>query len=119
MDILLVGIGGVLGSLLRYTIDGFISKRVKGAFPLDTFIINLTGAFLVGFLSGLVLNLYLNKLLVIGFLGAYTTFSTFMAEGINLIDKNKKFNSYAYVVISTVLGLVLCYLGYTLGKTLL
>lgn len=117
MDLFLVGTGGVLGSLVRYVIYTYIYQRKKDKFPLDTIIINLSGAFLIGLLSGLVLNKYLNLFLIVGFLGAYTTFSTLMAEGINVIEKNKIVNSYIYVGISAILGVLLCFIGYHLGES--
>ncbi|MCX7951401.1 MAG: fluoride efflux transporter CrcB, partial [Clostridiales bacterium] len=77
MQYLLVGIGGALGSLVRYNLGKIISSKFKNIFPVSIFIINITGAMLLGLVSsiGVKNNLYL--LLADGFLGAYTTFSTF------------------------------------------
>lgn len=114
MDIVLVGIGGALGSLARYQLGRFLSQRSGTAFPLGTFLINITGAILLGLLTGLDApgNVYL--LLGDGFLGAYTTFSTFMYEGFQLFGDNRKRNALTYIIASLVIGL----LGFVLGLLL-
>lgn len=109
MNYLLVGIGGALGALARYTLGQKINAKKKTAFPLGTFIINVTGAILLGVLTALETNNYL--LLGEGFLGAYTTFSTFMYESFDLFHGKKTFNAVFYILISLILGI----LGYLLG----
>jgi len=106
MQYLLVGIGGALGSLARFKLGLLVSNRVKGVFPWGTFIINILGAFLLGILitAGIGENLYL--LLADGFLGAYTTFSTFMYEGFNLFGDNKKLNAIVYISASVIIGII-------------
>ena len=111
MEWLLIGIGGALGSLARYVLGRIILHRQKGSFPFGTFLINISGAFLLGILANLhiVQNLY--YLLCEGFLGAYTTFSTFMYEGVTLINGNHFKNALIYIVGSVCIGV----LGYFCG----
>jgi len=111
MNLILVGLGGALGSLARYQLGKMISCRQKSTFPFGTFIINITGAILLGMLSNFDFQNNLYLLLGDGFLGAYTTFSTFMYEGFNLFKNNEKLNALVYIILSIVLGLI----GYALG----
>lgn len=113
MDLVFVGIGGALGSAARYGLGKLIAKRAAPGFPAGTFIINVTGAILLGLVisAGTGGSIYL--LLADGFLGAYTTFSTFMYEGFNLF-KDKKTNAIVYIAGSLVLGVI----GYITGLEL-
>jgi crcB protein len=115
MDFLLVSIGGVLGSLTRYKVGSLISARQRSAFPLGTFIINVSGAFLLGVLSGLNVQRNITLLLADGFLGAYTTFSTFMYEGFSLF-KSKRLNAAIYILSSVILGVLGFFVGFFLAK---
>jgi CrcB protein len=111
MNLFLVGIGGAFGSLARYQLGKVISDRCKPTFPIYTFIINITGAFLLGLLSSLDAGKSIYLLLGDGFLGAYTTFSTFMYEGFSLFKDNKKLNAAIYIAGSFLVGII----GYALG----
>lgn len=114
MDFFLVGLGGAAGSLLRYRLGKIISEKADTLFPLGTFFINITGALLLGFVSSLPIggNYYL--LLADGFLGAYTTFSTFMYEGFNLFRDQEMINGAVYIAGSLLLGII----GYLCGSAL-
>ena len=116
MQYLLVGIGGVAGSITRFSLGIYVKGRSKSKFPTGTFLINILGAFLLGILSAFDVNKNLYCLLGDGFLGAYTTFSTFMYEGFSLSKNNKKLNAAVYIVISLVLGILGYYIGYSLVK---
>ncbi len=111
MDLVFVGIGGALGSLTRYQLGKAVAEKSGSTFPVGTFIINLTGAILLGIVSSLEADGNLYLLLGDGFLGAYTTFSTFMYEGFNLFQENEKKNAFYYVLGSLILGII----GYALG----
>lgn len=111
MDLIFVGIGGALGSLARYQLGRIISQKSRMAFPAGTFLINITGAILLGLVSGLDAGRNIYLLLGDGFLGAYTTFSTFMYEGFSLFQDKKKLNAFIYILSSLLLGI----LGYVLG----
>lgn len=111
MSIIFVGIGGIFGSLARYRLGKIISEKSNSTFPVGTFIINITGAILLGVVSSLAISAKIHLLLADGFLGAYTTFSTFMYEGFNLFQEREKLNALIYVVGSLILGII----GYALG----
>lgn len=115
MELFFVGAGGILGSLARYQLGKVVTERSKTAFPLGTFIINITGAILLGLVSGLDVGKNIYLLLGDGFLGAYTTFSTFMYEGFNLFQENEKLNAFIYILGSLFLGII----GYILGFKLI
>lgn len=110
MNYLLVGIGGACGSLTRFGLGKLISSKSKSKFPVGTFFINVSGAFLLGVISNM--NLVNNGYLLLGdgFLGAYTTFSTFMYESFQLFS-DRKLNAFIYIISSIVLGLA----GFTAG----
>lgn len=110
MQYILVGFGGFLGSITRVRLGEIIKKRSKGVFPISTFFINITGAILLGIVaSKTTSNMY--TLIGDGFLGGYTTFSTFMFESFNLFKDNKKVNSIMYIVLSVLLGII----GFVIG----
>lgn len=114
MSLIFVGIGGALGSLVRFQLGKIISEKSNTMFPIGTFIINITGALLLGIVSSLDVSKSMYLLLEEGFLGAYTTFSTFMYEGFNLFQENEKLNAFTYILGSLLLGV----LGYALGSTI-
>ena len=86
-----IGVAGALGALLRYGIEGLVARRVSSAFPWGTFVVNVTGAFVLGALFTLLTERWLaapwlRSALTIGFLGAYTTFSTLSFESYRLLE---------------------------------
>ncbi len=111
MDLVLVGVGGIFGGICRFKLGRMISRKESGAFPLGTFFINMTGAILLGLLTGAGAGGKEYLLLGDGFLGSYTTFSTFMYEGFHLFRGNEHKNAFFYVFGTLVLGV----LGYMLG----
>ncbi|MEZ4357744.1 MAG: fluoride efflux transporter CrcB [Eubacteriales bacterium] len=116
MDLILVGLGGFLGSITRYKIGIFILKKSKILYLSGTFIINISGAILLGILTALQIKNSTNLFLAEGFLGAYTTFSTFMYEGFNLFSKNKKVNAFFYIIITLLIGIAGFFIGFELVK---
>ena len=112
----LVGVGGVFGGLCRFGLGRLISRKSVGAFPVGTFLVNISGAVLMGILTGLGVagNGYL--LLGDGFLGAYTTFSAFTYEGVHLFGNNEKVNAFAYILGTLLLGIICYTAGYAAGK---
>lgn len=121
MQLLLVGLGGFGGAVLRWLVDGWVSERNPTAFPLGTLVINLTGTFALGVLFAWVIER--NVLppdvrlpLMIGFLGAYTTFSTFMLESWRLVEEGAYGLATANLVGSVVLGLVAVVAGLAVGR---
>lgn len=118
MEYFLVGLGGAMGSLTRYQFGKVIADKCKTNFPIGTFIINITGALLLGIVSTIGVNNNLYMLLADGFLGAYTTFSTFMYEGFNLFNGKKILNAFTYILGSLILGVIGYIIGSTIGKAL-
>lgn len=115
MNLVLVGIGGALGSWTRYKIGKYVSENADTIFPIGTFIINITGAFLLGTVSSLDVSNNVHLLLADGFLGAYTTFSTFMYEGFNLFQESEKMNAFIYVLGTFLLGIFGYVFGFKIG----
>lgn len=112
MEFIFVGIGGAFGSVARYTIGKAINKRNHSRFPSGTFSVNIIGAIILGLATGL--NMHENLILLVseGFLGAFTTFSTFMFQGFNLIKQKKLLNAIMYILISLILGITGFYAGF-------
>lgn len=116
MNLLLVGIGGALGSIVRFQFGKIISRKSNRTLPLGTFIINITGALLLGILTSIDAGNNAYLLLGDGFLGAYTTFSTFMYEGFNLFRENEKLNAFTYIFGSLLLGIIGYFAGHEFVK---
>lgn len=116
----LIGLGGSLGAASRYLLSNFIHRNSKSIqpFPLGTWIINISGSFLLGVLANLhaanEIDEWLWYFAGVGFCGAYTTFSTFGYEVINLIQA-KEFNlAIAYVLLSLAVGVFSALVGFIL-----
>jgi CrcB protein len=118
---LLVAIGGGTGALVRYIAASSIMTRFGGKFPLGTLVINVTGSFLIGFLmTMLTVRLQLDPrwrlLLVVGFLGGYTTFSSFEWETYTAVRGGELWTGMLNVVSSVMLGYVAVSLGSMLAR---
>ena len=120
---LMVGIGGALGSILRFSVGGYVSNRLGVRFPYGTFFINCTGSFLIG----LVVTLLAERthwspnwryLIPIGFIGGYTTFSTFELETFRNFQDGEILIAGLNVVLSVVIGFVSVWLGVITGRTI-
>ena len=112
MSAVLVGIGGVLGSIVRFALSKRISRASNSAYPLGTFLINVSGALLLGIVAALNVPDSLSLLFATGFLGAYTTFSTFMYEGFTLFEGGCQRQSVLYMASTLALGLLFFALGF-------
>lgn len=113
---LLVMLGGALGALLRYGVSRLCAGVTLLAMPVGTFLVNITGCFLLGLLTGAAeqhtsLPQGLLLMLTVGLCGAFTTFSTFSAEGIRLMESGHILPALLYTTASIVLGFLLFYLG--------
>lgn len=112
---LMVGIGGFFGAICRLWVSQVINIRVVSTFPAATFVINLSGSLFLGIMVGSGIEGSLFMLLGTGFMGAFTTFSTFKLEAIQLhMDKRKK-ELILYNVLSYGGGILLAFLGIELG----
>ena len=121
--ILMVGAGGFAGAVARYAIGLWIGQRWGRSFPLGTLVINVSGSFLIGFLMPLLTERILanpqwRMLLVVGFLGAYTTFSTFEYETGALLKDGEWFFASLNVILSVLVGFLALKLGEMLAKAL-
>jgi CrcB protein len=118
---LIVGIGGFMGAICRYAIASWIGQRWGRSFPIGTFIINVSGSFFIGFLMSLfterfIVNPQWRLLLVVGFLGAYTTFSTFEYETGRLIKDGEWMIALMNVIFSVVAGFGALKIGEVVAK---
>ena len=123
MPIILIALGGAAGAASRFLVDSFVSARFGGAFPLGTFVINLSGSFLLGLLFALAvegarLPTDVRPALMIGFLGAYTTFSTLMLESWRLVEDGAVALAAANLAGSMLLGVVAVVAGLAIGRAL-
>ncbi len=113
MTLFYVAIGGFFGAILRYA----ISTWNKKAFPFGTFFVNVIGSFLLGVINGLHMSDPWLFILGAGFLGAFTTFSTFHHELLKLFYKNFKKGVF-YLTSTYISGISLAFLGFLVGKML-
>lgn len=118
---LLVVIGGGTGALARYVAASAIMTRFGGKFPLGTLVINVTGSFLIGFLMTMLTERFKldpnwRLLLVVGFLGGYTTFSSFEWETYSSVRDGGLWTGMLNVVSSVMLGYVAVTLGSVLAR---
>lgn len=120
-----VGLGGFLGANARYWLGVWVQGRLGEAFPWGTFVVNVTGSFALGLLMALVTerftvpgNPVLRLSVAVGFLGAYTTFSTFEYETLALLRTAAWPRAAGNVLLSVALGLLAVWLGVRLGEWL-
>lgn len=116
MELVWVGIGGALGSIARYLAGRELTERLGGSFPYGTFTANVLGAFLIGILFVLLTERgigddRLRLLLMVGFLGGFTTFSTYTLDAFSLVERGQWVMALTYVVGSNLLGLLACLAG--------
>ncbi len=119
--ILWVGLGGFLGANARYLLGGVIAERWGTAFPWATFAINISGSFILGlFLAFAEDRPWVHPgsrlMFAVGFVGAYTTFSTFEYESIRLLQEGEMLLAFANVVGSVLAGLFAVFAGVALGE---
>jgi CrcB protein len=120
-----VGVGGFLGANARYWLGGWIQSRWGVAFPWGTFVINVTGSFLLGLFMALVTERYalpqtptLRLVVAIGFVGGYTTFSTFEYETLSLVSTGALLRAVGNAFGSLFAGFAAVWLGVVLGRFL-
>ena len=114
-EIWLVGLGGFLGAIARYKVGLYFSSY--NLFPIGTFFVNLTGSFFMGILFGSnEISDSLRVLIGSGFLGAYTTFSTFNYELLMLKRGQRVFQFYLYLFLSYLLGIIFAFIGFSISN---
>jgi CrcB protein len=123
VDYLWVGLGGFAGANARYILSDAIRARLGLDFPSGTFVINLTGSLLIGILvtlltERLIVDPVWRRLLVVGFLGGYTTFSSYTYEALALVEQGRWASAALYLLGSNGLGLLACGAGIALARTI-
>lgn len=123
MEYVWISLGAVVGANARFVLGRAIVDRYGASFPYGTLFINLTGAFFIGLLLTLLTEVLVadprwRLMLVIGFLGSYTTFSTFTYESYALIDRGDWAKLATYVIGSNVVGISACILGVVAARTI-
>ena len=120
-QILWVGIGGFVGATARYLLGRSLVGRVGDGFPVATLLVNISGSFAIGLVLTLlterwVANPAWRLLVVVGFLGGYTTCSAFAFETLALIERGQWVRAATYVLASNVVGLLACAGGMALAR---
>jgi CrcB protein len=120
-ELLYIGIGGFIGSISRYLMQMMISARLPVSFPTGTLLVNLIGCLLIGLFFGYIEHRHwfspqVRLFITIGFLGSFTTFSTFAFENIELLREGNYLNFSLYTLISVIGGLLMVWGGYALAR---
>lgn len=120
-NLIIVAVGGGVGSALRYLLQETLHKQIENFEPYGTFVVNILGCLLLGLLAGYaeqekLVNTCMNLLLISGFCGGFTTFSTFALQGNTLFLSNKPIQAILYIGLSVIVGLIAAYFGYKLTK---
>jgi CrcB protein len=125
LAVILVLLGGALGSIWRYTWSGFFAERLGETFPFGTLVVNVVGSALIGLFSGLVVRVssgavasLLQQFLVVGVCGGLTTFSSFSPETYNLITEGRWLSALANIVFSTGFCFVCVAIGWQITQSL-
>jgi CrcB protein len=118
-----VGIGGFAGSIARFWLAAYVGQRMGTRFPYGTFLINVSGSFLIGFVMTILterthLSPTYRYLIPIGFIGGYTTFSTFEYETLRAIQDGQFTIGLLNVVLSVALGFLMVWTGAMVGKAI-
>jgi CrcB protein len=106
-----IGLAGGVGAIARFVIDGAVSSRAASEFPLGTFVVNVSGALILGIVVGSTLHGDAYRIAATGALGAYTTFSTWMFESQRLAEDSELQLGTVNVVASLVVGVIAIWIG--------
>jgi CrcB protein len=117
----LIGVAGLLGTLCRYGLSGLVARRFGETFPTGTLLVNVIGCFLAGFLlytlnERFLVSEVVRMALMIGFLGGFTTFSSFGAQTFTLMKDGETFFAVMNVLVSNAVGIASVWIGYSLAK---
>lgn len=117
----MVGLGGFFGAIARYFVDSWISRRMGPLFPYGTLVINVSGSFILGLFATSMTERWIvhphwRLLVAVGFVGAYTTFSTFGYETHKLMEEGSFGLAFLNILLSVAAGLLAVRLGILLGR---
>lgn len=123
LSIAIVALGGAIGSVCRYLTGLFMTRLFGPSFPWGTITVNIIGSFAIGLLTELVArrlnaSMELRLLIVVGFLGGFTTFSSFSLDTVALIEKGALMTALTYVAASLFVSLAATFGGFTLGRAI-
>jgi CrcB protein len=123
MTLLFLAVGGAFGAVSRYLVQGWVQDLAGGRFPWGTFVVNISGSFVLGFAFALamdraILSPEVRVPLMIGFIGSYTTFSTLMLESWALVEEGDIAHMLFNLVGSVVIGMIAVVAGLALGRAL-
>ena len=122
---LLVALGGALGSVARFWVNGLVSEKFGATFPWGTLIINVTGSFVIGVIGALAVpegrmdtqsRVFATQFLMIGVCGGYTTFSSFSLQTLNLLREREWLYAGGNMLLSVILCMIAVWLGWLLGS---
>lgn len=119
--LLFIGCGGFLGSISRFAASRYLQDNFPSAFPFGTFLVNISGCFLIGLIYGFserssLLTNGWKMFLAVGFCGGFTTFSTFANENLALLRDGDFFHFFIYTGLSVFLGIAATFLGVIITK---
>jgi CrcB protein len=120
---LMIALGGSVGAIARYAVGSYVGNRMGTRFPYGTFLINMSGSFVIGMvMTILAARTHLSRnwafLVPIGFIGAYTTFSSFELETLRLVQDGQATSALLNVLLSVVVGFVMVWMGVVAGRAL-
>ncbi len=119
-SLVLIMIGGAIGALLRYAVSGLTYRFLNSGFPWGTLAVNLTGSLLIGFLwetfDRMAVSPSMRAFTLVGILGAFTTFSTFSLENLNLLRTGEVRYAVTNIILSNGLGLICVFLGFMASR---
>ena len=122
MQYVAIAAGGALGAVLRFALSGMAYNVLGQEFPWGTLVVNLIGCFVIGFLSQLfesmTISANMRVLVLVGGLGAFTTFSTYALENMNLLRDGQLSLALVNIAVSTVVGILFVFLGVVIAEYL-
>ena len=125
LALILVFVGGAIGSMCRFWLSGFVAERFGETFPYGTLIVNLVGSWIIGLAAGWIAHFNdpfwasaAKQLLMVGICGGLTTFSSFSLQTWNLMLSGRWGSAFTNVLVSTILCLALVSVGWDLGQRL-